>query len=448
MYDKATSSLLQKLGIKVGDHVRFKKEGSNPVEGMLLMRPESGDTGCLVIKLSTGYNIGINPHGGTLEKIKSGSFSREKTGGEEVKMSGTSKKGALHLISTGGTISSRIDYQTGAVHPQMDAGGLVKLYPRLEKFEPIFVHSLFSVLSENMNPLHWEQMAQAIKEAFDDGARGVVLAHGTDTMGYSAAALSYALPGLGAPVILTGAQRSPDRASSDAAQNMFCSMAAAGANFSGVYLCMHASTSDDCNYVHFGTRVRKAHTSGRWAFKSIGTSPAAQVDAKSGELKFLSKIPAKNPTSKISLKNKFSQNVHLAWAYPGISPKTVSSWSEYDGVVVAGTGLGHLPADSRAKTSEKTVLSEIKSLVDSGIVVAMAPQALEGRVMLETYSSGRLLEDAGIIGNGADWLAETAYVKMCWAFGQHNNAKTVRELMMEPMHNDICEFSAIGSAGL
>ncbi|MFA5108537.1 MAG: Glu-tRNA(Gln) amidotransferase subunit GatD [Candidatus Micrarchaeia archaeon] len=444
MYDKATSSLLQTLGIKIGDYVRFEKKGAKPIEGMLLMRPESGDTNCLVLKLSTGYNIGINPHEGALEKTKSGK-TQEKIGGQAVNMAGTLKKDSLHLISTGGTISSRIDYQTGAVHPQIDASGLVKLYPRLEKFEPIFVRSIFSVLSENMNPTHWTQMAQAVKESFDDGARGVVIAHGTDTMGYSAAALSYALDGLGAPVILTGAQRSPDRASSDAAQNMFCSMAAAGANFSGVYLCMHASTNDDINHLHFGTRVRKSHTSGRWAFKSVGAQPAAQVNRNAGEIKFFSELPGKNLQSKIILKNKFSQNVHLAWAYPGISPKTISSWSEYDGVVVAGTGLGHLPADSRAKTSEKTVLSEIKQLVDSGVVVAMAPQALEGRVMLETYSSGRLLEDAGIIGNGADWLAETAYVKLCWALGQSKDFKKACELMMTPMHNDISEFSAVNT---
>ncbi|MFH1306159.1 MAG: Glu-tRNA(Gln) amidotransferase subunit GatD [Candidatus Micrarchaeota archaeon] len=443
MYSEEVKAMLTKAGAGIGDYVKYSR-GALTLEGIVLPRQESGDKNCLVLKLNSGYNAGVGMEKAKIEKIKSSKLKFKLPYHPKSSKTGPSSAPHLSLISTGGTIASRVDYETGAVHPQIKASELVGAYPRLKKFEPIKVNSLFSILSEDMNPSRWSEMAKEVKNEFDGGATGIVIAHGTDTMGYSSAALSYALQNLPSPLIFTGAQRSPDRASSDAAQNIFCSCAAARSNFAEVAICMHVSTNDTFNYIHWGTRARKSHTSGRWAFKSIGAHPIGKVDGESGNVQINdTRIPKKDLKRKIILKNKFSENVHLAWIYPGITPKTVSLWSKYDGIVIAGTGLGHAPLDIHNSKSKTSILPALKELISSDVIIAISPQTLGGRIMLETYSTGRKLEDIGVIGNRADWLPETCYAKLCWVLGQTKNKKKAEELMMAPVANDISPFSSV-----
>lgn len=440
MYSQKVSDALKLNSIKLGDTIKLEcKKGE--YSGILLPRQMGGDADCLVIKLDSGYNVGIRYDSDcVLSKLKSADKKEEKSkigGGEEL------GEDHISVISTGGTIASKVDYKTGGVHPAIDADDLIQSYPSLERFKPFKSRRLLSLLSEDLKPEHWSQMARAVKEEFEQGAKGVVIAHGTDTMGYSAAALSYALENLPGPVIFTGAQRSPDRASSDAAQNIFCSMAAARADFEKVVVCMHATSSDDTNHIHLGTRVRKTHTSGRWAFKSIGADPLGSVDAKSGEVKFNQELQKPQKDSKIELWDKFSDNVAILWVYPGIKPSDFSKLSDYDGVVIAGTGLGHAPVDSENTDPNDPIRKAIIELVKSDVLVAMAPQTGEGRIKLDTYSTGRILKKAGVLGNDCDWLLETAYVKMCWALGQTSDKRKAAELLTTPMHQDITEFSVV-----
>lgn len=454
MYSPALERLLMQAGVKVGDVVVVERAGQT-YEGLLMPRPDVGDENCLVIKLKSGYNIGIFSQGASIRKssislqdfLSSSASSPRRFLPSFEGLAKPNQRMPVFLLSTGGTISSKVDYITGAVSPQINADEIISSMPRLHSLSPIKCRSLFSAFSEDLLPSHWQEMALGVYEAFKDGACGVVIAHGTDTMGYSAAALSYALENLPGPVVLTGAQRSPDRGSSDAEANLFCSISAAKASWAQVAVCMHADSSDRLNFLHLGTRVRKAHSSARGAFRSIGIPPIGRVDAQSGEVVISSQqIPAADYKRKIKLSASFSSNVHFAWIYPGITPKTVEKWADYDGVLIAGTGMGHAPVWASDPTSRHSILPALSQLSQSGVLLAMASQAFEGRVNMDVYATGRLLQKAGVIGHGCDWLAETAYVKMCWALGQQKDPKKAAELMLTPKSGDILSRTPLSQA--
>ncbi len=444
MYSNQIEPVLKSAGIKIGERLRYEREGWS-IEGLLMPRPDVGDPDCIVLKLSSGYNIGLCMEGAKIEKIKGEAVSIAGRGGSKESVSAPAQSSPsphrphIFLLSTGGTITSKVDYVTGAVHPVMDAEQLLSTYPRLAPLGPFKSVSLMRILSEDMHPLRWTTLARGVADALRDGSEGIVITHGTDTMGYSAAALSFALQNLPVPVLLTGAQRSPDRGSSDAGDNLFCAAAAARANFAGVGLCMPTEPAGGRCNLHLGTRVRKCHTSARWAFRSIGAQPFGTVDMRTGDVRLEpnSPVAARDHSRSLHMSEKFSENVHLAWVYPGLTPKTVSSWADYDGVVLAATGLGNAPVSADEPNSPRSVLPAIRELVESGVIVAIAPQTLEGRINMDVYSAGRLLHEAGVIGQGADWLPETAYAKLCWALGQGHDAALVKKLMMTPIAGDI-----------
>ncbi len=440
MYSGHAKELLEKAGAHQGDIVSIDS-GNGHFEGVLMPRIGSGDTSCLVVKLDSGYNIGLEGKNAKVRLVKKG---EEKAKKPEV---GGVIEGRLpthiSLLSTGGTISSKKKNKTRAGVSSLSARDLAQANPRLSQFAPIKVKSVFSIMSEDMQPSHWETLAKEVAAELSDGSQGVVITHGTDTMGYTAAALSYALSNLPGPVILTGSQRSSDRGSSDAPQNLLCSCAAARGDFALVGVCMHEGTSDTLNALHIGTRVRKSHTSTRAAFKSIGVKPAARINADTCQIeKLWEALPARE-SGKPSVHAKFSDNVHLAWMYPGLTRKTVEKWSDYDGVVIAATGLGHVNVFFSDMNSKYSVLKPLEELIASGVPVVFAPQALSGRLNLNVYAPQRMLSQIGVIGHGADWLPETAYVKLCWALGQAKDAKKVAEIMMKPTAFDITERSAI-----
>lgn len=432
MYSGQTEQILEGLKIKPGDFISYSK-GSLSISGMLMPNSDAGDGNCLKLKLSSGYNVGVLMDGAKIKKEKEGELQSNIPPSSSAKQNGQGRK--ISLITTGGTIASKVDHKTGAVSAKINASDFLSMYDGLDSLANIEVRPVMNVLSENMGPNDWATIAKEAKAAADGGAEGIVITHGTDTMGYTAAALSYALDGIGIPVIITGSQRSLDRPSSDAHQNMKCSIHAALSNFCGVYVCMHASTNDDFNHLHIGTRVRKTHTSGRWAFKSIGVPPVAKIFADS-RIEFIAKSHQKRQNSQINLKCDFSQNVHFAWVYPGIKKEEVLSWSKFEGVLLAGTGFGHI---------SKSVHEALAQVIKGGTIVAMASQCGEGRTMLQTYSTGRQLEDIGAIGNGADWLAESAFVKLCWALAQTKDAKKAKDILMRPIAGDLNEYSYASS---
>jgi len=424
MYSEKVMRLLKAAGASEGDMAKVTK-GSETFEGLVMPRAE-GDANCLVLKLKSGYNIGIDCSGKVdMKLVKKGEAKKAHASG-----SAPVSKGSLSILGCGGTISSKVEYTTGAVYPSMSESELLAAVPELSSFGKLSARTLFSILSEDLTTDYWKIMAREAEKDIKAGAEGIILTHGTDTLHYSAAALSFMLR-TPVPVVFVGSQRSSDRGSSDNVVNLVCAAAAAKSDIAEVSVCMHANSSDDTCSLHRGTRVRKMHTSRRDAFRSVNASPLAQINYKTRKLEHIDSAYSKRGSHKLEVDDKMNSNAALIYTYPGITPKFISSLSNFDGIVFAGTGLGHVPTNAMNNKLATSILPEVKSLIQSGIPVVMAPQTIYGRINMNVYTAGRLLKEAGVIGNGCDWLPEVALVKLMWVLGHTKKMEEVRKLMLE-----------------
>ena len=416
--------------------VKLHKKGVT-YEGFIL--PQSNDE-TIVLKLENGYNIGLSRQGTSLEELGEIEVMRPAA---EV----SQEIGDIAILSMGGTVCSRVEYKTGAVFPSTNPADLMRNLPELEKITSFHTKSLFAMLSEDMSPTHWSVAAEAVKAEISNGVKGIVILHGTDTMHYSSAALSYMLQDTPVPIVFVGAQRSPDRPSTDARLNILnASYLAKEGPIAEVGVCMHATTNDTYCYFHPGTKVRKMHTSARPAFKTINTLPLARADFTKELIEPLKKHRRRGE-GKLKFDNRVNENVALIYAHPGLKPKLIDSLADYDGIVLAGTGLGHVSTDPFKAPHVKSVLPEIRALCDSGIPIMMASQCIYGRVNLNVYTAGRLLQEAGVIGSDADWTPEAAYAKLCWVLGHEKDPKKVGEEMMRPIAGDITPRSMVEEVG-
>jgi glutamyl-tRNA(Gln) amidotransferase subunit D len=430
-YRGASEIFLESAGISIGDNVKITKQDIS-YEGMLLDRAEDADEMHIVLKLKNGYNVGINIKDASIELIKKG--EKPKIELSKLDIQKDSQKHDISIISTGGTVASIIDYKTGAVHPAFTADDLIRANPELLEHANIKGKAVLNILSENMKPEYWVKSARSIADEINDGAYGVVVAHGTDTMHYTSAALSFMLD-TPVPVVLTGAQRSSDRPSSDAFLNLLNSITAAKSDIAEVMVCMHATEDDTYCDLHRGTKVRKMHTSRRDTFRSINTSPLARV--QNGGIEILDEqLRYKTRTGgEVELKDAVESNVAFIKSYPGISGELIDYHVDkgYKGIVLEGTGLGHCPEE---------IIPSIKRARDSGIPVVMTSQCLYGQVNMNVYSTGRKLITAGVISAG-DMLPETAYVKLSWALGQTDEIEEVEKTIQTNIAGEIEDKSSI-----
>ncbi len=430
MYSKDVIEFLKSKNISIGDRVRITRN-DHVYEGILLQHPGT-DSNILMIKLDNGYNVGLE-FNDSLELASKGNI---KPAPAQEEIPGDS----LKILMYGGTIASKVEYKTGAVHPSITPSEFEEMFPGINRWGRVGLRSLRNILSEDMSPAHWADLAAHVYEELKED-RPVVITHGTDTMGFTAAALSFAISGIQKPMVLTGAQRSSDRGSSDNLENLMNSVYFAHHGIPGVFVVMHATSNDGPAHVHLGTRVRKMHTSRRDAFKSIDVPPVATINFRTESLKFHWKPEFANTQGNLSLNNKFSENVALIYIHPGIQPKMIEHLREYDGVVLAGTGLGHASTNPFNDSLSRPILNEISELISSGIPVVMAPQTIFGRVNLEVYTAGRLLKEAGVIGHLCDWTPDTAYVKLSWVLGQTMDLNKVRELMLKNIAGECLDKS-------
>ncbi|MCX8197446.1 MAG: Glu-tRNA(Gln) amidotransferase subunit GatD [Candidatus Micrarchaeota archaeon] len=413
----------EQFGAKEGDEVRVICSDAVYC-GMLLPRQAKSDE-FITLKLDSGYNIGIQISKISKIEIIHKAAKKEAITQHESQKQKFSEKVAL--LSCGGTIASRIDYRTGAVYPALTPSQLLAGIPKADQIAP---KMLFSVASEDLSPQHWVKIAQETHSAIKEGAIGVVITHGTDTMHYTSAALSFMLICPPCPIVLTGSQRSSDRGSSDAPINLSAAILAAKADLAGVFICMHEGLSDDRCSLIFGTKARKMHTSRRDAFRSINVSPAATIHLDSGKVEKISELcKSRAKTSDFKLDTKLNTNVAIQYIYPGIKPSAIAALSSYDGVVLVGTGLGHLPINLSNDPLAMPILKEVCALLDSGVAVYLASQCIYGRVNMNVYTNGRVLLEKGIMGHQCDMTPETAYVKLMWVLGHEKNPKKVKELM-------------------
>ncbi|WP_138007155.1 Glu-tRNA(Gln) amidotransferase subunit GatD [Halalkalirubrum salinum] len=428
-----------------GDRVRVTRDDVTN-EGVLM---PSSDSDNLVIKLDGGYNIGIDRTDATVDVLETNVYDVGDDDTDDTDDSSDVSEitfednlPTISLISTGGTIASTVDYRTGAVTAQFDAEDVLRAVPELAGRANYRGRVVANILSENMDPSIWSDLATAVYEEIDAGADGVVVMHGTDTMQYSAAALSFMLE-TPVPIVFTGSQRSADRPSSDNVMNAICAVEAAKADCAEVLVCMHGSESDDSCALHRGTRVRKNHTSRRDAFETIGNQPLGTIayetatdDGADGSvataaIEFVREYTERGERS-LSLANDLKPAVELVKFTPGMDPRAWDYLDGMAGVVIEGTGLGHVHTD---------LIPRIESLVDDGTVVVMTSQCLAGRVCDRVYDTGRDLLDAGVVEAG-DTLAGTAKVKLMWALANLAGEQTaVRDAMRSDLAGELTEES-------
>ncbi len=412
---------------KPGDLVGIETK-DRKYTGILMERPELSGDNYLVIKLESGYNIGISLD--RIKKIKKIGTGVKREKFKLKKHKKDSSKKDISILATGGTIASRVDYITGGVHSAFSAEDLISAVPELGEIANIHGKQIFNKFSENIVPRDWIKLAKATEKEIKKGVNGIVITHGTDTLGYTSAALAFMLK-TPVPVVLTGAQRSSDRGSSDASLNLIHSaIVAARGNFSEVVVVMHGETSDSFSLIHPATRVRKLHSSRRDAFQTINSKPNGRVSMNSIEFFKEAKL-----AKELRLDTKLEEQVFLLKYFPGLNPKVIDDLVKtgYKGIVIGGTGLGH--------TSD-LLFEKIKDAIESGISIAMTSQTIFGRVNMNVYSTGRILQDIGVIPC-EDMLSETAYVKLMWILGQTKNPEKVREMMLTNYAGEITERSDI-----
>jgi glutamyl-tRNA(Gln) amidotransferase subunit D len=384
---------------------------------------ESHEKDVVLVKLSSGYNIGIpkdhilGEH--VLRKAEARVPAPETPRHKDLP--------SIGLVMTGGTIASRTDPKTGGVNALTDLSSFAQFYPGL--FQMVNVKSIetpFMTLSENMSPEKWIDIAVAVKKLLDDPEiEGVVVTHGTDTLHYTAAALSFFLKDLNKPVVLTYAQRSIDRGSSDADLNLRCAARFALSNCAEVMLVGHANMSDDYCHALRGTKVRKLHASRRDAFKSVNCRPVANVWPD--KVEFLSHFKAKH-SGKTELDAVFNDKVAVVKFYPGQSPDIVDYYRMhgYKGLIIEAYGLGNLPSAD----VEHSWIPALKKLIREGCVVCTAAQTIFGRLNPKVYSTGRGLTAIGVVAL-EDMLSETAFVKLGWILGHRGWKEKAAEKMLE-----------------
>ena len=413
---------LKSNNIIVGDFVKII--GDLEYSGIIMPRYEHSDDLHIVLKLNNGYNIGLELEKiKKIEKIESSKKIIEK---KQVVRSNPSLPNIL-LLSTGGTIASKVDYRTGAVTPILSAEELNSSVPELSEIANIDTKVLFSEYSENIMPDHWLEIANQLEEYSTSSYSGIIIAHGTDTMHYTSSFLSFALAGYPIPIVLVGSQRSSDRASSDAALNLIGSVRfIVECKKRGIYIVMHNDESDSSVACHFGTRVRKNHTSKRNAFQTIGDVPSHIITYdKIQDNSKKDYFSVKKFTPKIKLDTK----VALVKYHPGYDPNILGKIIEmgFKAIIFEGTGLGHIG---------KIMYENVRKAHDLGIFLGMTSQCIDGRVSMTVYESGRDLLDLGIIPL-ENMIPEVALVKTMWALGQTQNNEEIKKILLEDIASEI-----------
>lgn len=435
MYSQKIRKVLRQKNIEIGNKVKIIK-GKKTYEGILMPRIELGDPNYLILKLSNGYNIGIGfDKDVKIEKIGEGIKLGIIPTKRISKIKGLPE---ISIIGTGGTIGTHIDYKTGGVFMRRTPEEILATTPELEGVISIKnVLRPFTIASEDMTYKEWQNLAKITARELNKDVSGIIITHGTDTLHFTSAALSFMLKNLIKPVVLVAAQRSPDRGSFDGAMNLICGAHVCKSDIAEVCVVMHATTNDDYCFIHRGVKVKKLHASRRDAFRSINELPIGKV-WPNGKIEIINKNYRKRFNDKVVADIKFEPKVALVKAYPGSNPKILEWYMNegYRGIVIEGTGFGHVPTSTLKK--KNSWLPHIKEAGERGIIIVIATQTIYGRTNAFVYRNLRLIHEAGAV-YGEDMLSEVAYIKLGWLLGHSRNIDEIKKLMVTNLVGEITD---------
>jgi glutamyl-tRNA(Gln) amidotransferase subunit D len=427
-YRSTLRERLIKEGIGTWSEVRITK-GNAVYEGLLLPRSQHTADNYVTLKVDTGYNLGVLVNDRT-NIAKRG----HKKGHYQLPQIDVQFKDELPnvtLLGTGGTVASRLDYRTGAVLPAFTPEELFSAVPELVSTVNLTPKTLYQILSENFRPEYWVKTAEAIAKEIEGGVDGVIIGHGTDTMCTTGAALAFFLRNLPVPVVLVGSQRSSDRPSSDGPRNILYAATLAGReDFAEVVVCMHGSTSDSHNLIHRATRCRKMHSSRRDTFRTLDDIPLGKID-ETGVTWFKSEVKRRGQRRDFHLDAKMDSRVGMLYSYPGMNPDILDSMidKDYHGIVIIGTGLGHVGTD---------IFPPLERCQEEEVPVVLVVEPLFGYVHLGVYETGRDMLARGVI-EGSNMLPSAAYTKLIWVLGHTRSIEEVKTLMQTSIAGEITE---------
>jgi glutamyl-tRNA(Gln) amidotransferase subunit D len=410
-----------------GDKVEIITKGKIE-KGILL---ENLDSEIQLLKLENGYNIGIKKQ--DIDEIRI--IEKDKPEKNEIKLKQSGNKPIIDFIITGGTISSKLDSKTGGVKDLTNPKEFFSTYPEIFNLADIRIQNPFMKWSENMESTDWIRIAKIVSKSLNDpNVKGIIITHGTDSLHYTSAALSFMLPNLNKPVVLTYSQRSSDRGSSDSRMNLICSAHAALSDIAEVILVGHATSNDNYCYALKGTKVRKMHTSKRNAFQPINTKPLAKI-FPNGKIEYLINFNKRNK-SKVKPDAVFDNRVALIKFYPGQNPNILDFYRKksYRGLIIEFMGIGQV-----TNKGKNNWIPKLKQIIKSGMFVYAVPQTLYGRLDPYVYESARRILETGVIFL-EDMLPETALVKLGWILA-HKSWRGSIATKEKMLHNFAGEFN-------
>lgn len=323
------------------------------------------------------------------------------------------------LLATGGTIAS-VPSEEGLT-PKLTAKELTS-YITIEN-QPYHLDSqiLMNIDSTNMQPEHWRDIAEAIYEQYDR-YDGFVVTHGTDTMAYTAAALSYMLQNVNKPIVLTGSQVPIGFPKTDAKKNIHDALRFACEDVSGVFVVFDGR-------VILGTRAVKMRTKSYDAFESINHPYVAYIHHD--RINYQYELP--KPSGELQFDTSLCPDVFLLKLHPGTKPEIFDYIRHlYRGVIIESFGSGGVPFQGR------NLLPKIKELIDDGKAVVITTQCLEEGEDLTLYEVGRKVAQNTVILSG-DMNTEAIVPKLMWALGKTTNVLDVKKIMETPIANDMTE---------
>jgi glutamyl-tRNA(Gln) amidotransferase subunit D len=432
-YRGPARAVLERFHIGVWSEVEVVNDLGSVFAGVVLPRNETADEQHIVLKLFNGYNVGLAAR--RVKAARETGYRKAEYRIPERAFPCDPAKKNVTLLGTGGTIASRLDYRTGAVIPAFTPGELYGAVPELADIANLTTRKLFGVFSENMGPEQYVGLARAIGEEIAKGVDGIVVGHGTDTMAHTGAILSFMVQESPVPIVMVGSQRSSDRPSSDAALNLINAVrTAAECDIAEVMLCMFGPTSDEYDLLHRGTRCRKMHSSYRSTFRTVGAIPLAMVrpraDAAGSHFTYLTRdFRRRDPARLPRINPAFEERVTIQYYYPNFRPDIIDGLSDmgYRGLVIAGTGLGHV---------NKPLYPALRRAIQRGMTVGMSVQTLWGYAQMYVYDTGRDLLDLGVIPLD-NMLPETAYMKMAWVLGQTDDPARIRTMLTTTVNHEI-----------
>ncbi|MDG1546245.1 MAG: Glu-tRNA(Gln) amidotransferase subunit GatD [Candidatus Poseidoniaceae archaeon] len=418
--------------------------GSTKIEGFVIPAAAAGH---ITIKLVNGYNASYAIDSITSLEIVENTIEKASTEQSPATKFNESLP-TVRILHTGGTIASKVDYKTGAVVARFEPEELISSIPELTDIANVEAVKLGNMFSDDMRPQHWNKIIDASKQAFEDGVDGIVVTHGTDTMHYTAAALSFSWAGSGGksprPIAIVGSQRSSDRGSSDAAENLIAAVHWAanapspiGGSGDSVVVVMHTSSNDGECSVHPGIGVRKMHSTRRDAFRGINTQPLAIISANNGrpsiQLSETYSAELELPITRevTTTPDKYETEIRIPQFIAG--PWLVSEHIDAimnigcQAIVIHGTGLGHLPIDDpEGDAPENTLVwRSLTRAINREVPVVIVNQCISGPIDMNVYSKGRKQMQMGILGHGIIAPPETVVAKLHWALSKGEEISSI-----------------------